>query len=126
MSREQGSVSIVAAGIVAMVVVLGLGAADLARVLVAASRAQSAADAAALAAAQELAIPDGRTPADVAAEYAGRNGAELLECRCDPGTFEATVRVSIAVGHLATLGGERSVEAQARAVVDAGTTDGRS
>jgi len=116
-SGERGSVSIVAAAIVAMVMVVALGAGDLARVLVAAARAQAAADAAALAAAQELALPVGQAPGEVAARFAWLNGAELVECRCDPGTFEAVVRVRVAVGHLATLAGERSVEARARAVV---------
>ena len=120
MNREQGSVSIVVAALVAMILVLGLGAADLAKVLVAASKAQSAADAAALAAAQELALPTGREPSDAAAEYAARNAAVLIECRCEEGTLEATVQVRVPVGYLSTLGGERNVEAQARAIVDPG------
>lgn len=120
MNRERGSVSIVVAALVAMILVLGLGAADLAKALVAVSRAQSAADAAALAAAQELALPSGREPADAASEYAARNGAELIECRCEAGTLEATVQVRVPVGYLSTLGGDRSVEARARAVVDPG------
>ena len=120
MNREGGSVSIVVAALVAMILVLGLGAADLAKALVAVSRAQSAADAAALAAAQELALPTGREPVDAASEYAGRNGAELTECRCAAGTLEATVQVRVPVGYLSTLGGERSVQARARAVVDPG------
>jgi secretion/DNA translocation related TadE-like protein len=119
-NREEGSVSIVVAALVAMILVLGLGAADLAKALVAVSRAQSAADAAALAAAQELALPSGSEPADSASEYAARNGAELIECRCAAGTLEATVRIRVPVGYLSTLGGERSVEARARAVVDPG------
>ena len=120
MNREGGSVSIVVAALVAMVLVLGLGAADLAKALVAVSRAQSAADAAALAAVQELALPSGIEPADAAAEYATRNGAELIECRCAVGTLEATVQVRVPVGYLSTLGGDRTVEARARAVVDRG------
>jgi secretion/DNA translocation related TadE-like protein len=120
-NRETGSVSIVVAAIVAMILVLGLGAADLAKALVAVSRAQAAADAAALAAAQELALPSGREPADAASEYASRNGAELIECRCPAGTLEATVRVRVPVGYLSTLGGERIIEARARAVVDPGS-----
>jgi secretion/DNA translocation related TadE-like protein len=119
-NRERGSVTLVVAALVAMILVLGLGAADLARALVAASRAQSAADAAALAAAQELALPAGREPADAAAEYAALNGAELIECRCAVGTLEATVLVRLPVGHLATLPGDRLVEAKARAVVESG------
>jgi secretion/DNA translocation related TadE-like protein len=119
-NREAGSVSIVVAALVAMILVLGLGAADLAKALVAVSRAQSAADAAALAAAQELALPSGGEPADAASEYAARNGAALIECRCAAGTLEATVSVRVPVGYLSTLGGERIVEARARAVVDPG------
>jgi secretion/DNA translocation related TadE-like protein len=115
-TREGGSVSVVVAALVAMILVLGLGAADLAKALVAVSRAQSAADAAALAAAQELALPAGRA-ADVAAEYAALNGAELIECRCQAGTPEATVLVRLPVGHLATLPSDRMVEGRARAVV---------
>jgi len=119
-SREAGSVSVVVAALVAMILVLGLGAADLAKALVAVSRAQSAADAAALAAAQELALPAGREPAEAALEYATLNGAELIECRCAAGTLEATVRVRVSVGYLSTLGGERNVEGQARAIVESG------
>jgi secretion/DNA translocation related TadE-like protein len=119
-NREVGSVSIMAAALAAMILVLGLGAVDLAKALVALSRAQSAADATALAAAQELALPSGIEPADAAAEYATRNGAELIECRCAVGTLEATVRVRVPVGYVSTLGGDRTVEARARAVVDRG------
>lgn len=120
MTRERGSSSIVVAALVAILMILALGAADLARVLVAVSKAQSAADAAALAAAQELALPGGRSPDDAAADYAGFNGASLVECRCDPGTLEATVTVRVMVLHLATVPGEREIEATARAVVDSG------
>jgi hypothetical protein len=64
-------VSIVVVAMMAAIVVLALGAADVARVFAAASRAQTAADAAALAAAQELALPGGIvTPAETAAGYA--------------------------------------------------------
>lgn len=120
MSGERGSASLVAVAIVAMAMVLALGAADLARVLIAESRAQTAADAAALAAAQELAIPSGREPAEVAAEYVALNGGELLECSCARGAFEATVRVRLDAGTLFLLGEARGVEAEARAVVDVG------
>lgn len=116
--REDGSASVVAAATLAAIVMLAICAADLARVLVAASRAQTAADAAALAAAQDLAIPAGRPPEELAAEYADRNGGELRSCRCDPGTYEATVVVRVLVGHLLVFGDDRVVDAAARAVVD--------
>lgn len=97
---------------------LALGTTDLVRVLVAAQRARTAADAAALAAAQELAIPSDLVPADVAAEYATRNGAELVSCACDPGSSEAVVEVRLVVRGLTLIPGDRSVTAAARAVVD--------
>ena len=118
MNREDGSVSVVAAAIAAAIVMLALCAADLAKALDVASKAQTAADAAALAAAQELAIPGGREPRDLAAEYADRNGAELRSCTCDAGTYEATVVVRVPIGDLIVLGDGRAVEATARAVVD--------
>ena len=58
-----------------------LGVADVARVLVARAHARTAADAAALAVAQELALPSGMAPADVAADYAVRNDAILSGLR---------------------------------------------
>ena len=115
---ERGSVSIVVAAVVAALVLLALGAADVARVLTVAARAQTAADAAALAAAQELALPGELDPAEVAREYAARNAADLVECTCAPETFEAFVTVRSAVGPLLLFGDDRAVEATARAVVD--------
>lgn len=116
---ERGSVSLLVAGVVAALVVLSMGAADVARVLQAASTAQTAADAAALAAAQALAIEEeGPTPRDLASEYAARNGAALEACECEPGTFVATVSVRMAVGNLFLVGGDRTVLARARAEVD--------
>lgn len=116
---ERGSVSLLVAGVVAALVVLSMGAADVARVLQAASTAQTAADAAALAAAQALAIDEeGPTPGDLASEYAVRNGAALEACECEPGTFVATVSVLVPVGDLFLVGGDRTVRARARAEVD--------
>ena len=80
MKREQGSVSIVVAAIILLALVLSLGVADVARVLVARAHARTAADAAALAVAQELALPSGMDPADVAADYAVRNDAIVTDC----------------------------------------------
>jgi len=114
---ERGAVTLVVAAVAALAVLLAAATADLARVLVAAARAQTAADAAALAAARELALPGDLEPAAVAAEYAARNGATLVSCRCDRGTFEAVVAVRLAVGPLLLFDDDRSVGASARAVV---------
>ena len=115
---ERGSASIVVAALLAVAVVLSLGVADLGRVLVGVARAQTAADAAALAAAQELAVPEGRRPEEVAADYATANGATLRSCTCPIGGVDAVVEVAVEVGDLLIVGDGRVVAARARAVVD--------
>lgn len=115
---EAGSVSVVAAAILLATMVLALGAADLARVLIAASTAQTAADAGALAAAQSLAFPGDPDPAVVAADLVVRNGGRLRSCVCEPGTFEARVEVEVLVGRLFLSPDDLAVGAEARAVVE--------
>jgi Flp pilus assembly protein TadG len=116
--NERDSVSIVVAAIVVLALVFSLGVTDVARVLVARSHARTAADAAALAAAQELALPSGADPADIAAAYADRNDAILNDCVCAAGTTDATVTVSIVVDGFLLVTGPKTVTARARAVVD--------
>ena len=117
-ARERGSVTIVAAAVMALVVVITMGAADVGTALVAQAHAQQVADAAALAAAQELVLPSGPGPAGVAAAFAARNGGTLTTCVCAAGSYEAVVTVNVAVPHLLLLPGARTVTARARAVVD--------
>ena len=114
---QRGSVTIDAAGLLVLSLALSLGVADLARVLVASAQGQSAADSAALAAAQELALSGVRDPADVATEYAARNGASLVTCSCQEGAFLATVEVRMPVGPLLLFADDRSVTSSARAEV---------
>lgn len=109
-----------AVGVMAILAVL---TADLARVASARTHAQTAADSAALAAAQELITPSGTSPREVAEDYAGRHGARVTECRCDPASDEAVVVVQLPVS-LPFLGGERRVQATARAVVEPAGTAG--
>lgn len=123
MRREEGSVSLVVAGIVLLSLVLSVGVADVGRMLIARSHARTAADAAALAAAQELALPSGLDPGDVAADYAVRNDAALTDCACATGTFEATVTVSILVDGFLLVTGTRIVTARSRAIVDLPTDE---
>src|SRR5207247_6756528 len=84
---------------------------------------------AALAAAQELAIPSGHDPEEFAADYATRNGGALMSCQCDPGSREAVVEVRMPVT-LVFLDGQLVLTARARAVVDgaagAGAAIGRA
>jgi secretion/DNA translocation related TadE-like protein len=115
--NERGSVSIVLVALLGIVVLLATGVADAATALHASLRAQDAADAAALAAAEEIAMPEGLTANDVAAEYAERNGATLVECACDPATFQAVVTVRVAVGRLWLFADDLVANATARAVV---------
>lgn len=117
MTGERGSITLVSAAVIGLAFVVTLGAADLGRVLAARSHARTAADAAALAAVQELALPTGRLPAEVAADYAARNGAELTACTCEPSTFEAIVQVTVRVTGMLLIPGERTVTARARAIV---------
>ena len=118
MSGQRGSVSVLLAAGILIVLVLVLGVTDLGRVLIARSKARTAADAAALAAADELAMPSGADPAELAAEYAARNGADLTACTCAVRTFEADVMVQVTTGDLLLFPGARVVVARARAVVD--------
>ena len=117
--EERGSVSVAAVGVMVVTIILALGSADVARALAAVSRAQTAADAAALAAVQEMASPSGsETPEQAASDYASRNGGALASCSCEPDQQEAVVSVHLAVGGFLLFGGDRVVTARARAVVD--------
>src|SRR6266568_718619 len=114
---ERGSVTVVTAGMLVVLFVLVLGSADVAKTLAAVGRAQTAADAAALAAAQEQVAPTGPGPQAVAGQYAASNGGTLVSCRCPPDGTEAVV---VQVGHMLFLAGLDRVTATARAVVDLG------
>jgi secretion/DNA translocation related TadE-like protein len=117
-SDERGSVSVMLCAGILVVLVLVMGTTDLGRALVARSRARTAADAAALAAAQELALSSGEDPSEFAADYARRNGAKLVSCACAAGTFDVTVDVAVPVGDLMLVPGSPVIAADARAVVD--------
>jgi hypothetical protein len=97
--------------VVALSVCLSAGCAlfavDVGRATWARARAQTAADAAALAAAAESAAFGHAAPAAQARRFAIANDARIVECLCEPGATAMQVKVS--------LGG---VTAQARAVLD--------
>ena len=114
---EQGSVTIAIVAVIVVVLVCTMGVADVGRVLIERSRAEMAADAAALAAAQDLALDDG-DPALAAAAFAGHNGAELVRCECAPGSLEAVITVRRSFSGLLLMPGAHSLQAEARAVVD--------
>jgi secretion/DNA translocation related TadE-like protein len=101
--------------------VLVLATADATRALLAVGRAQTAADAAALAAAQALVSPSGTGPQAAASRYAEANGGTLVSCRCEPGTTEATVEVAVPAGRFLLLPGPDAVMRSARAVIGGGS-----
>lgn len=114
---DRGSVTVLTAATLFLAGVIVLASVDLMRVVGAQARAQVAADAAALAAAQEIALPSGRQPQELAVQYAEHNGATLLSCRCDPESGEAVVEVESLVP-LMFVGADRTVRASARAVIE--------
>lgn len=71
------------------------------------ARAQTAADAAALAAVAESAPTEDGLHVDAARRYAEANGAKLVSCECDPGTTSVIVTVEV-----------NGVEGRARATLD--------
>jgi secretion/DNA translocation related TadE-like protein len=108
----RGSAGVLTCGLVALLAVLVLGLGRVAAAVVATSRAHTAADAAALAAAGELAA--GRTAGDAertASLTAAANGARLL--RCDCGGPAVTVHVSVTLPFSRSVSG--LVKAAARA-----------
>jgi secretion/DNA translocation related TadE-like protein len=115
--RQEGSVSVLSAAVLFLVGILSLATVDVMRAVQGVARAQMAADAAALAAAQEIAIPSGAAPEAMAADYAERNGARLVSCRCEDGSGEAVVEVEVPIS-LVFVGADRSVRATARAVIE--------
>jgi len=103
---ERGSVSILALAAVGLAVVLCLGIARVGSAAVLQARADTAADAAALAGADALALGRGAAGARKAAgAAASEDGARLVSCACTGRVTEVVVKLGRAHGH-------------ARAVVD--------
>lgn len=116
--RDEGNASVGVLSLAAVVMVLTLSLVDLGIYLLGRSRAQTAADAAALAAAGELVPGFGRDPAALAARFARLNGGALESCDCRRGAREASVSVSVPVRlTLLRLTGVRNAFAVAKADV---------
>jgi len=100
-------VSVLMVAAVGLAAVLCLGVARIGAAAILASRAGTAADAAALAGADALALGRDRSAAVAAAQAAASdNGARLVSCTCQDGSAEVVVVIGRAHG-------------RARAVVDA-------
>jgi len=92
---ERGSATILILAVLAALLLAAATIGVLAQGQVAAVRAQTAADAAALAAAPATFRGDG--PTRLAREYATANGAELVECACPVDQTWQTRRVTVTV-----------------------------
>lgn len=112
--RERGSGTVLMLAVVAVVLVLTIGAVAVGSAVLAAHRARSAADLAALAAAGTLA--QGRSASSacaVAGAMAARNSADLVGCAA---TADGSVVVHTTAGVVVGLPGQpRSARALARA-----------
>jgi len=118
--NDGGSVSVLMLALLAIVGLLCLATADAANVLLARSRAQTAADAAALVAASaQWRVAAGKEdPASAARAMASFDGAELVSCTCAIRADHATVVVSIATHIRMLLVAPRKVQATATARLD--------
>ncbi|MCA1831296.1 MAG: Rv3654c family TadE-like protein [Actinomycetota bacterium] len=121
MKDEAGSISLLLSMGALLFCLFALGVADLGSMLLARSRAQSAADAAALAAVvqQTPVLGQGSDPENAARAMAEANGASLVSCSCKVGDFRATVEVTLAPRIVFVSGWRgRAVHATARAEVN--------
>lgn len=118
---ERGSVSLFGAAAALVLCLSAIATVDIGAMLAARSRAQSAADAAALAAVvnQAPALAQGEDPTEAARAQADANGATLVRCDCAVGTATADVQVTV-TPRLFFLSGwfGRSARATARAELD--------
>jgi secretion/DNA translocation related TadE-like protein len=119
--RERGGVSIVVLAVLVIGLLITAGAARLGGALVGRARAESAADAAALAAADRLALGGGPDAAHAAASRtAASNDARLVSCECAGATAEVVVEVDLPAV-LALFGparGRAKAEVRPECVVD--------
>lgn len=106
-----------ALGLAGLVLVLFLALGDLGVFLLARAKAQTGADAAALAAAAELTPASLGDPRAEASRFASANGTRLLEYDSDSKNRSVQVRVGVRV-RFTVLRGVPEVTARARAEVD--------
>ena len=93
---ERGSVSVVMIAVLVVGLVLATAAGRLGGAMIAKGRAETAADAAALAAADSLALGRGSTAAVAAAhETAADNDATLVRCACAGSVADVVVEVHV-------------------------------
>lgn len=92
-SNDDGNAALTVLGIAVVVLLVVSGLTDIGIFFLARAKAQTAADAAALAAAAELIPGVGGDPEGEAKRFASANGARLVECDCRMGSRAAQVEV---------------------------------
>ena len=117
MSRERGSASVLLVGLLPIILIVGLAVIEAAGLVGSRVQAQTAADAAALAAAAATFPALGEDPHAEALRFAEANGAELVSCRCpmDPSAEPRVVRVTMSMVHHTRFFGEVVLRAGASA-----------
>jgi len=118
MTGERGAGTILMIGLCALIAVIGVGTTALGVLFDARENAATAAEAAALAAAvATYPAAAAGAPDDLAAEYASRNGAQIVSCWCpvDPTLRSRVVAVTVALRADVPLFGEVLVGKTARA-----------
>jgi secretion/DNA translocation related TadE-like protein len=121
MTGDRGGVTIVVVAMMGLLVVLALSVSSVGVLLAERERAVSAAEAAALAAAVATYPPAGEgSPRQVASEFAGRNGGEVVTCVCpvDPTLRSRIVVVTVAVTAEVPVFGKVRIGRTARAEFD--------
>jgi secretion/DNA translocation related TadE-like protein len=113
-TTERGSAAVLVLGLIAIAIVLTLAIVAVGGAVVLAGRAESAADAAALAAADSVALGRSSGACASASSVAEIDGAHLVTCDLEPDAVE--VLVELAGEHPVVLG--RPVRARSRAEVD--------
>jgi secretion/DNA translocation related TadE-like protein len=99
LTNQRGNVSIIALAGVALAFVCCIGVARVGAAVVLQSRADTAADAAALAGADSLALGySSRDATQAASAAASDNGARLVACSCSGDTAEVTVEIDREIG----------------------------
>jgi secretion/DNA translocation related TadE-like protein len=118
--RDAGSVAVLMCALIAFAAVLMVAVAHVGGAVVLAGRAEAAADSAALAAADALALGSSPSPCAAARGVAEWNDARLVECTVESEAVEVVVELE--GDGPAALG--RTVRARARAEIDF-SPDGR-
>jgi secretion/DNA translocation related TadE-like protein len=121
--NQRGSVLILMCALIALAVVLMIAAVALGGAVVLASRAEAAADGAALAAADTLVVGPSGSACAAASVVAEADGAHLVECHLEPAAVEVVVELAGDRGE-AVLALGRTVRARSRAEVDLSPTRG--